>query len=175
LLQYWLKNEFSIIPIIVGGESQSTSSLLADALAPYFNEDNLFIISSDFSHYPSYANAVSSDDDMANAIVSNSAVQFLKAKVKLENSGIDDLATAMCGWTSGLALLKITETLKDVEYKTIMYRNSGDSPYGDKERVVGYWAIAAVKKQPVVDDFILSDEDKLQLLNLARNTIINHL
>ena len=65
LLQYWLKNEFSIIPIIVGGESQSTSSLLAEALAPYFNEDNLFIVSSDFSHYPSYANAVSSDDDMA--------------------------------------------------------------------------------------------------------------
>lgn len=175
LLQYWLKNEFSIIPIIVGGESQSTSSLLAEALAPYFNEDNLFVVSSDFSHYPSYANAVSSDDDMANAIVSNSAVLFLKAKVKLENSGIDDLATAMCGWTSGLALLKITETLKDVEYKTIMYRNSGDSPYGDKERVVGYWAIAAVKKQLVVDDFILSDEDKLQLLNLARNTIISHL
>jgi hypothetical protein len=142
---------------------------------PYFKEDNLFIVSSDFSHYPSYANAISSDDDMAKAIVSNSAVQFLKAKLKLENSGIDDLSTAMCGWTSGLALLKITESRNDVEYKTIMYRNSGDSPYGDKERVVGYWAIAAVKKQPVVDDFTLSDEDKHQLLDLARNTIIKHL
>ncbi|MGE0076951.1 MAG: AmmeMemoRadiSam system protein B [Bacteroidales bacterium] len=175
LLQYWLKNEFSIIPIILGGDSQSTSTLLAEALAPYFNEENLFVISSDFSHYPSYANAKVSDDDMAQAIVSNSSVQFMKTKLRRENSGMNDLATTMCGWTSGLTLLKITEERKDVEYKTIQYRNSGDSPYGDKDRVVGYWAIAVVKKQPGNADFTLTDSDKKYLLNLARNTITRHL
>lgn len=175
LLQYWLKNEFSIVPIIIGGESQSVSTLLAEALAPYFNEDNLFVISSDFSHYPSYTNAISSDDDMAQAIVSNSAIQFMKTKLRMESSGVDDLATAMCGWTSGLTLLKITEARNDIEYKTILYRNSGDSPYGDKDRVVGYWAIAAVKKQKENEAFSLSSEEKMQLLDLARNTIVSHL
>ena len=175
LLQYWLKKEFSIVPIIIGGESQSVSTLLAEVLAPYFNKDNLFVISSDFSHYPSYANAISSDDDMAQAIVSNSAIQFMKTKLRMESSGVDDLATAMCGWTSGLMLLKITEARNDVEYKTILYRNSGDSPYGDKDRVVGYWAIAVVKKQGSNESFTLSYEEKIQLLNLARKTIVNHL
>jgi len=175
LLQYWLKNEFCIVPIILGGESQSTSTLLAEALAPYFTDENLFVISSDFSHYPTYENARISDDDMAQAIVSNSPVQFMKTKLRRENSGMDDLATAMCGWTSALTLLKITENRKDIEYKTIMYRNSGDSPYGEKDRVVGYWAIAAVKAQPKISEFTLTDDDKRYLLKLARNTIVKNL
>ncbi|MCB8963534.1 MAG: AmmeMemoRadiSam system protein B [Bacteroidales bacterium] len=174
-LQYWLNNEFSIVPIIIGGESQSTSAKVAEALAPYLTEDNLFVISSDFSHYPTYSNAHLVDDDMAHAIASNSARQFMHVKMKRENSGMDDLATAMCGWTSGLALLKITETRSDVEYKTIIYQNSGDSPYGDKDRVVGYWAIAAVKRQSNPDGFILTDADKKQLLGIARSQISAHL
>ena len=34
---------------------------MADALLPYFNENNLFVISSDFSHYPEYSEANSSE------------------------------------------------------------------------------------------------------------------
>jgi len=174
-LQYWLKNDFSIIPIIIGGESQATVTLLAEALEPYLNPDNLFIISSDFSHYPSYEDARHTDDDMAHAIVSNSPVEFMKAKIRNENAGIDDLATAMCGWTSGLTLLKITEGKPGITYKTIMYRNSGDSPYGGKDRVVGYWAIAAIQQQAKTVDFNLTDNDKRELLKLARKTITEYL
>ncbi|QKG81253.1 AmmeMemoRadiSam system protein B [Tenuifilum thalassicum] len=174
-LQYWLKKEFSIIPIVIGGESQTTPTLLAEALEPYFTPDNLFIISSDFSHYPSYDDAKKTDDDMAHAIATNSPVEFMKAKIRNENAGIDDLATAMCGWTSGLTLLKITENKPQISYKTIMYRNSGDSPYGGKDRVVGYWAIAAVQQVTQGNEFNLTDSDKHELLILARKTITNHL
>lgn len=174
-LQYWLKNRFSIIPIIIGGESQTTCTLLAEALEPYFTPENLFIISSDFSHYPTYDDARRSDDDMAQAIVSNSPTEFMKVKIRTENAGIDDLATAMCGWTSGLTLLKITEGKPGIAYKTIMYKNSGDSPYGGKDRVVGYWAIAAIQEQPKTSDFNLTDYDKRELLMLARKTITEHL
>ena len=174
-LQYWLKNDFSIIPIIIGGESQATATLLAEALKPYFTPENLFIISSDFSHYPSYNDARQIDDDMAHAIVSNSPVEFMKAKIRNENAGIEDLATAMCGWTSGLTLLKITEGKKDISYKTIMYRNSGDSPYGEKDRVVGYWAIAAIQEEDSKQAFHLTNDDKIELLKLARKTITDYL
>ena len=51
-LQYWLKKPFSIVPIIVGGESPATCSQLGAALDPFLNSDNLFVISTDFSHYP---------------------------------------------------------------------------------------------------------------------------
>ena len=57
-LQYKLKTEFQIIPIILGTQSASTSKKIADALKPYLNEKNLFVISSDFSHYPSYEDAM---------------------------------------------------------------------------------------------------------------------
>ncbi|MDI3526507.1 MAG: hypothetical protein PWR03_690 [Tenuifilum sp.] len=174
-LQYWLKNQFSIVPIIIGGESQTTPTLLAEALKPYFTPDNLFIISSDFSHYPSYDYAKKTDDDMARAIATNSPIEFLKAKKRNESAGIEDLATAMCGWTSGLTLLKITEEKPDISYKTIMYQNSGDSPYGGKDRVVGYWAIAAVQQTTQGNEFNLTDNDKRELLKLARKTISDHL
>ena len=95
-LQYWLKNDFSIIPIIVGGESQVTCSALAEILAPYFTEENLFIISTDFSHYPTYNNAKQSDEEVAQAILSNSADQFLKTKLKNENAGVKEIGRASC-------------------------------------------------------------------------------
>jgi AmmeMemoRadiSam system protein B/AmmeMemoRadiSam system protein A len=174
-LQYWLKHEFSIVPLIVGGESQSTSTMLAEALAPYLNEENLFVVSSDFSHYPSYNEARKSDESMANAIVSNSSSAFMTAKLKAENSGVDNLVTAMCGWTSGLTLLKMTEKIKGITYQPLTYRNSGDSPYGENDRVVGYWAIAVLRSSNQPGDFSLSDEDKRELLKLARKTITDQL
>ena len=53
----------------------------------------------------------------------------------------------MCGWTSGLTLLYLTEGNKNLEIKHIDYCNSGDSPYGNKNEVVGYHAFAVIDKQ----------------------------
>jgi AmmeMemoRadiSam system protein B/AmmeMemoRadiSam system protein A len=172
-LQYWLKNKFSIVPIIIGGESQETCRKLASALEPYFNEENLFVISTDFSHYPTYEDAKLSDKAMSNAVLTNSSGKFLKAKAEDENRNIPNLVTAMCGWTSVLSLLYITEKQNDVTYKEIIYKNSGDSDYGDKEKVVGYTAICAVGTKIAQDKitFQLTDEDKMELLRIARNAI----
>lgn len=177
-LQYWLKKDFSIIPIIIGGESQSLCKNLADALAPYFTEENLFVISTDCSHYPNYEDAKVSDNTMAEAVLTNSAQKFMLAKLKDESKGYANLVTAMCGWTSTLTLLDITENRNDIVYKRILYKNSGDSPqYGDKNRVVGYNAICAIKMDKKVDksQFVLTDEDKVELLKIARKTILDYL
>lgn len=177
-LQYWLKNSFTIVPIIIGGQSQSTCKNLADALAPYFSEENLFIVSSDFSHYPNSSDATESDNLMADAILKNSSSSFITTKVIDESKGIPGLVTAMCGWTSMLTLLDITEGRKDLVYKKIFYQNSGDSQlYGDKSRVVGYNAICAVKVEREVDksQFSLSEEDKVELLKIARRTIVRYI
>jgi AmmeMemoRadiSam system protein B/AmmeMemoRadiSam system protein A len=177
-LQYWLKNSFTIIPIIIGSESQSTCRNLAEALAPFFNDDNLFIVSSDFSHYPNYVDAAISDKTMADAITSNSSQRFMKAKLIDEAKGTPNLVTAMCGWTSMLTLLDITEGRNDVAYEKIIYKNSGDTPqYGDKERVVGYNAFSVIKTDTKVDkiDFKLNEEEKIELLKIARSTISEYL
>lgn len=145
-LQYWLKKPFRIVPIIIGGESPETCKQLAVALEPYFGSDNLFIISTDFSHYPNYIDASSSDSNMAEAVLTNSSKTFMKAKFAAESKGTPNLVTAMCSWTSVLTLLDITEKHPDISFQKIMYKNSGDSQYGEKDRVVGYCAIGVIKK-----------------------------
>ncbi len=176
-LQYWLKKPFSIVPILIGGESQETVRQLAAILAPYFTPENLFIISSDFSHYPPYSDAVKADRLTANAIITNNPKEFLTVKTKNEHDFSPGLETAMCGWMPMLTLLQITEKRKDVEFRKILYQNSGDSKYGDRDKVVGYWALAVVKKQQqeTRTDFKLSDNEKNQLLTIARSTITAYL
>jgi len=176
-LQYWLKKDFSIVPIIIGGESLETSRKLAQILAPYFNEENLFVISTDFSHYPNYTDAKISDQSMAKAILTNSSEKFLQAKKENENDNVPNLVTAMCGWTSVLTLLDITEKRNDIEFKEILSKNSGDTENGDKDRVVGYFAIGVVKNknQENITSFNLSDEEKIGLLKIARNTISEYI
>ncbi len=175
-LQYWMKQPFRIVPIVIGDESPETCYALARALEPFFNENNLFIISTDFSHYPDYDDAVKSDQMMSDAISTNSPDKFMNAKQKDESRGTPNLLTAMCGWTAALTLLDITERLNDISYRKLMYRNSGDSGYGDKNRVVGYNAFGIVRTSSRTETgFSLNREDKIELLKIARETLTDYL
>ncbi len=51
-LQYRLRHPFKIVPILLGTQDPGVISTVAKALGPYKTEDNLFILSTDFSHYP---------------------------------------------------------------------------------------------------------------------------
>ncbi len=90
----------------------------------------------------------------------------------------------MCGWTSVLTLLYITENKTGVKYNQILYKNSGDANYyGDKARVVGYNAIAVSidnsktgtsEKQHTEESntgFNLTNTDKKKLIEIARTTL----
>lgn len=173
LLQYWLKKPFTIVPILIGGESPATCSRLASALEPFLSGDNLFIISTDFSHYPKYADANISDSIMADAVLTNSSKAFLRAKQANEDKKIPNLETAMCGWTSLLTLLDMTGKHPDFAFQKILHRNSGDAPkYGERSRVVGYYAIGLTQKKPDdVPKFNLTGQDKTDLIQIARKTI----
>ncbi len=175
-LKYWLKNDFTIVPIIIGGQSEENCRKLASSLEPYFHEDNLFVISTDFSHYPGYDDAKVSDTKMAEAILTNSCNDFMKTKRQVENANTNNLVTALCGWTSVLTLMHITEKRSDVEYQKIIYRNSGDSDYGNKEKVVGYHAICVVNSDSKLSatEFRLTDDDKIALLKIARQSIYTY-
>lgn len=172
-LQYWLNNEFSIVPVILGTQAPKTVEKIANALKPYFTEENLFVISTDFSHYPSYENAVKVDNSTADAIVSNSPRELLKTIGKHEAEGIENLATCVCGWTSVLALMYMTEEDKSITYHKVKYMNSGDTSYGDSLRVVGYWSICVTSSETKKGEtgFSLDKKDKVELLKIARNTI----
>jgi AmmeMemoRadiSam system protein B/AmmeMemoRadiSam system protein A len=174
-LQSKMKRAFKIVPVVMGTQSLGTIEKVAKALKPYFNERNLFVISSDFSHYPAYDDAVRIDEATATAIVTNSPDEFLKTIRNNERQNIHNLATSICGWTSVLTLLEMTRDMDDVEIIPLQYKNSGDASFGDKSQVVGYWSMAVQQKKNDDAIFNLSDEDKKHLLNIARETIESYI
>lgn len=176
-LQYWLKKPFAIVPVLIGGNSAEIARQAGSILAPYLTPENLFIISADFSHYPPYSDAIKADLATADAIASNKTKIFLNTIAKNERDFGPDLQTSICGWMPMLSLLHITEKDPEIEIRKIVYQNSGDSRYGDREKVVGYWAMAAVRKPSgtSVTEFTLSHEDKRILLSLVRKTISEYL
>jgi hypothetical protein len=159
-LQVQLHKPFKIVPIVLGTQEPYVCRQLAKDLKKYFVPGNLFVISSDFSHYPDYETAVEVDKHTADAIMSNNPDKLIKAVKDVKKRHNQNLLTGLCGWTSVLTLMYMTEGDKDIEYKHLGYMNSGDTPYyGDKNRVVGYNAIAVVKKCSD-SDFTLTEEQK---------------
>lgn len=177
-IQYYFKESPTIIPVIIGTNNKGTVKKVAEALRPWFNSENLFIISSDFSHYPPYNDAVETDNLTAQSIVSGDPDTFLNTLNKNSAKHIRGLATSMCGWTSGLVLLYLAEGDNQLEFKRIDYCNSGDSPYGGKDEVVGYHAIALINKSPdstlkteEEKEFSFTAEETSRLFTIARNSI----
>jgi AmmeMemoRadiSam system protein B/AmmeMemoRadiSam system protein A len=179
LIQYYYSKTPKIVPIIIGTNNANTIKLIAEALKPYFTPDNLFLISSDFSHYPSYKDAVYVDNLTAQSIISGNPQVFLTTLRNNSAKNIPGLATSMCGWTSGLTLLDLAEGNKNLEFRYIDYCNSGDTPYGDKDRVVGYNAIALIEKnqnrkeaqESSIEDLSFTGSEKGMLFSIARNSI----
>ncbi|MFW6246319.1 MAG: AmmeMemoRadiSam system protein B [Tangfeifania sp.] len=168
-LQFKLKTNYQLVPIILGTNNPNDCKNIARILEPYFTPDNLFIFSTDFSHYPSYDDAIENDYETAEAITSNHPEKLLQVLEENKKKKINHLATSLCGWTSVLTLLYLTEN-KKISYNKIHYQNSGDAkPYGDKQKVVGYWAISATEKKSL---FSVSEEEKSELLRKARNAIL---
>ncbi|HBG54343.1 MAG TPA: TIGR00296 family protein [Rikenellaceae bacterium] len=166
-LQYLLGNDFVIIPVIIGTSRPEVCKRIAEVLSAYIREENLFVISTDFSHYPPYNQAVDIDARTKDAILTNNPDVLLRTIRDNENSAIPGLATCLCGWTSVLTLLYMTTGNKLLKYVAIDYKTSGDDPvYGEREQVVGYWGIAVCDSELRFS----ATEEKL-LLDLARESM----
>ena len=170
-LQYHFDELPPIVPLVMGSSSLSAARDLAAALMPWFNEDNLFIISSDFSHYPSYQDALKVDKMTGNAVLSKDPETFYNVLRNSSKQSVANLSTPSCGWSSIMTMLYMAERAESLTFSPVLYRNSGDSKIGDKERVVGYWAIIGSKAQPTSPDFELSDQDKKSLLKISRSAL----
>jgi len=168
-LQYWVKNDFKIVPILLGTQDESVCSKIAHILKPWFTDENLFVISTDFSHYPSYNDAVKTDKQVAEAIITNNPVTFLSTVESCSKIKVANLATGCCSWPSVINLMYLTEAMPGISYKEVLYKNSGDSQYGDRDRVVGYFALRV--SQQMQNTMMLNEAEKEELLKIARNTI----
>jgi hypothetical protein len=176
-LQLLWKDVPPIVPIVIGTERPAVLARLAEVLSPYFNPENLFVISSDFSHYPSYEDAKASDLYLADAIVSGGLEEFRKALRQIDRIGFVGEDTAACGACAIAVLLSMmdAEGRDGFDAEHVMYRNSGDSPYGDKDRVVGYNAIVITRKENAAPLFNFTEEEKRAMIATARKSIYSAL
>jgi len=142
-LKHHLKQSFKIVPMLMGSNSDMQIQSIADSLKPYFTPKNLFIISSDFSHYPDYNDAVQADEKTALAIKSLSIEKLEQACN--DNEKTRSLACSLCGIDAVKVLLALIDASQEYQANIIDYSNSGDSSYGSKKKVVGYYAMSITK------------------------------
>ena len=167
-LQYHMKKIPSIVPIIIATQELTTLKKIADTLKPYLNEKNLFVISSDFSHYPAYKDAEIVDGLTKDSIMTGKVEAFVNATLHNQELGIDHLATSACGMAPIATLLMMSENDENIKPHHVMYCNSGDSPYGGKDKVVGYHSFVFTTE---TCGFDLTSEDRKMLKSIAYHTI----
>lgn len=174
-LQYTLKKGFNIVPITLGTKNSVKLDQIAAALKPYFNDDNLFVISTDLSHYPGYADAVRSDSTVIQSILSGDLDIYRQAVSGIEKSGINNHITALCGYSAVYVMLKLTGGSSGFEFQKLKYANSGDVS-GDFSRVVGYTSIVIrqkpeVKSETPMTEMSFTADEQAIMFEIARGSI----
>ncbi len=174
-IQYHFAETPPIVPIVMGSSSLAASRDLATALMPYFTPENLFVISSDFSHYPSYQEATSVDRTTCEAILTNDPQQFYNTLRKNSSADVSTWPHPAAGGVRCLPCSTCPGRMPEMDLTPVLYRNSGDSQAGDRDRVVGYWAIAGHQEVHEQDRFLLIEAEKKRLLEISRETLETYL
>ncbi|WP_439184963.1 AmmeMemoRadiSam system protein B [Carboxylicivirga taeanensis] len=159
-----------IVPIIVGTKAEGLKSI-AQALKPFFNASNLFIVSTDFSHYPPAQLAEQEDKRTADIICLNDYELLLRYLTLQKQKRLPQLLTGLCGGTAVLTMLA-TGQGHVLEFHQLLYQHSGMKLYKDEKKVVGYQAIAVCEKAQQGE---LSSKGQALLLIEAHQAIENYL
>ena len=179
-LQRMFKEVPPIVPIVISTNDYDKLKRMSEVLKPYFTDENLFVISSDFSHYPSYEDAYEVDAKTGKAVESGDVEEFIATINANARSGKRNLHTSACGEFAIITLMLMLDG--QYEVKHLMYQNSGDIDNHDHNRVVGYHSFAILRKDSnssgltrTNTDFSLSAEDKKMLKDIALQSIVDSL
>jgi MEMO1 family protein len=152
---------------------------IADVIQRNPDKSILLVVSSDLSHYPSYDHACQVDQAFLNSLESLDVDTIYRDLHSLSAEPFPNLHCVMCGSAAMMTIVEAANKIGNVQGKTLYYCNSGDSPHGDHDRVVGYGAFAIIRsgsKNESIDHKeeeapMFSQEDQRELLVLARDSI----
>jgi hypothetical protein len=162
----------SIVPILIGRDDDETVSALAEALLKVLpGRKAVVVASSDLSHYPAYADAVAVDGATLSAVETGDPQAVRSAIAGSMAANNRQLLTCACGEAAILVAMKVAQGLGADTTTILRYANSGDSPQGDKQQVVGYGAVMLWRYAPPD----LSPQQRESLLSLARGAIAGRL
>jgi len=174
-----------IVTALVGTNDRKIVSRFGKTLAGAIRDRNALIIAStDLSHYPRYPDAVAADGTTLEAFRSMTPAVIDSVLRETETKKIPNLKTCACGEVAVWATVVAARQLGVDCARIISYANSGDSPVGSHDRVVGYGAMT-LSRDPECRATSLSPESsrlappstelntqqKRRLLEFARKTI----
>lgn len=156
---------------------KSVGTRIQQALQQYPNKNVLLVVSSDLSHYPPYELAQAVDQSTLAALETLDLGRIRQTWSEWPPQPQRNLHCVMCGSAAMLATLEAALAMGAREAHVLSYRNSGDSPYGDRNRVVGYGALAIY--QPYANEIrsaassvtgyeSLTEADQRELLRIVR-------
>jgi len=163
-LQRALKAGFKVVPIVVGDPDpeamKSLSASVARALGAK-GKKTLLVVSTDWSHYHTYDEAVAMD---------TLGIETLKKLSSFELVSRDMQGRVeLCGIYPVAAAIDAADQSGADSVKLFKYANSGDVT-GDRSRVVGYAAMG-IYRSGRQSRTGLTDPQKARLVKIARDTV----
>jgi len=168
-----VKPKATIVPIVVAVRDQELIGKAGKALFEVFGKkkDVVFVASTDFSHHFPYEQAKKYDENNLKLLENWSIDEWIES-ASLSREG-------MCGVKPVLTLVRMFEQFSEKRRSVtrIKYLNSGDTA-GDKQRVVGYGALAfSVEKGMRNEETSLKDfgpygsTERKALMSLAKKAV----
>jgi len=172
---------FKIVPILFGNTYDDSYKKLARVLADNLGENDIVIISTDMSHYPSYEDANKIDKQTLEMIKLADILKLESHIKEVESQNIAGEQTVLCGIDGVKTVLELYGLLDWDRIEVLKYANSGDVEIGDKDSVVGYGAVifaltpgpspARASRERGAMKNMLNEQQKEELLNIARTTV----
>lgn len=176
-LQMVLK-DFLIVPVVMGNPTQENCQILAQAVLEAIGDRRVLLVAStDMSHYPSYENARRVDLHTLSAIESFAPQKVFQSDRDILSRGIPNLGCTLCGLGPVVTVMMMAKRLGAEKVKVLHYANSGDVVVGgakSRDRVVGYGAVVFYTAKIETEGgkpMDVTDEDKAELLRIARTTL----
>jgi len=162
-----------ILPMIVGLGSPKRCHDFGMKLAVQLDDRRvLYVASSDLSHYPTKEMAERLDKEVIQGIISLDSSRLNSVFQNHPAVNGEAILTRACGSGPINALIGVASALGCSQGVEISYANSGDTLFGEDERVVGYGAIAFYKGAEIAA--VKSQPDKPlgpSLIQLARRSL----
>ena len=164
-LQTVLKTDFKIVPLLFGSSDDNDWQTMTKILAANLTSGDLIVVSSDMSHYPSYQTA-NQIDRQTLEYIENKDLKNLSAYAQYVLSAPDNEQTILCALEAVKTAMALAQQL-NLSPQVLGYKNSGDTLFGDKKRVVGYGAVIFTARD--LGELNLSDQKVL--LDIARTSV----
>lgn len=179
-LQRTLK-DFKVVPILFGRADKDTVASLGRVLAEAMEREpgGVIVCSTDMTHYPPHKDANRIDRETLEAIKSLDPDKVASMMSKYGAASVPNLVCTLCGEDAVLAVMKAVKILGADRVEVLDYYNSGDVSFGDKAQVVGYGAVAFIKKEGKMakldNEGELSEESQKESLKIAREALATYI